>query len=331
MKQTVINIFSSLSMAIPLMAIYAILIGFATFIENDYGTQAAKTLIYNTWFFNILHLWIAVCLIGMIIKNKLFERKRYSSFILHIALVVIIIGAGITRFYGKEGILNLREGEVASSYKSLENYFNFTIIKDTNQYNISIPTDINYISSKMINKVVIFGENSLKFKTTKVKKLSSDKRNNIQELNAIIEYNDKQYEIILIGGEGVGEDTKINMDDITLNVNWGAKIIDLPFSITLNDFILERYPGSMSPSSYESEVTLEDKVNNIKRDYNIYMNNTLDYKGYRFFQASYDEDEQGSILSVNKDPGKYPTYMGYLLLIIGAIGIILIKMVDLKN
>lgn len=277
--------FSSLSMAIPLMAIYVILIGLATFVENDYGTQAAKTLIYNTWFFNILHLWLVICLIGMTIKNKLFERKKYASFILHISLVTIIIGAGITRFYGKEGIVNIREGEVASSYVSMDNYFNFKITKDNNQYNINIPTNINYTSNKMIRKTITFDNDSFDFITTKIKKIGNNK-NNIQELGATIEYKNKQYEITLVGGEGIGEEVRLNIDDIIIDVSWGARIVSLPFSITLNDFILDRYPGSMSPSSYESKVTLEDTKNNIKKDFDIYMNNTLDYGGYRFFQAS---------------------------------------------
>ena len=49
------------------------------------------------------------------------------------------------------------------------------------------------------------------------------------------------------------------------------------------------------------------------------MNNVLDYKGYRFFQSSYDPDEMGTIFSVNKDPGKIPTYIGYFLLTVGFI------------
>jgi cytochrome c-type biogenesis protein CcsB len=48
------------------------------------------------------------------------------------------------------------------------------------------------------------------------------------------------------------------------------------------------------------------------------MNNVLDLKGYRFFQASFDKDEKGTILSVNKDKaGRNVTYAGYLLLAIG--------------
>jgi len=47
------------------------------------------------------------------------------------------------------------------------------------------------------------------------------------------------------------------------------------------------------------------------------MNHVLDYKGYRFFQSSYDMDEKGTILSVNHDPGTIITYIGYLLLAFG--------------
>jgi cytochrome c-type biogenesis protein CcsB len=76
----------------------------------------------------------------------------------------------------------------------------------------------------------------------------------------------------------------------------------------------------MSPSSYASEVTLIDSRNNLKEDHRIFMNNVLDYNKYRFFQSSYDQDEKGTILSVNHDYyGTKITYLGYLLLIIGFI------------
>ena len=96
---------------------------------------------------------------------------------------------------------------------------------------------------------------------------------------------------------------------------WSPKMIELPFSIYLKDFKLDRYPGSNSPSGYSSEVVVED--GDFKMDYEIYMNHVLDYGGFRFFQSSYDLDEKGTILSVNKDPGKIPTYIGYFLLMLG--------------
>lgn len=90
----------------------------------------------------------------------------------------------------------------------------------------------------------------------------------------------------------------------------------LPFEVELVDFRLTRYPGSQSPSSYESYIKLhiDGKVRNEK----VFMNNVIDADGYRFFQASYDADEQGTILSVNRDAaGRAITYSGYFLLFAG--------------
>ncbi|EJF9166531.1 cytochrome c biogenesis protein CcsA [Campylobacter jejuni] len=98
-------------------------------------------------------------------------------------------------------------------------------------------------------------------------------------------------------------------------ISWALSYEQLPFDIYLRDFVLDRYPGSMSPASYASEITV--KNNNENFDYRIFMNNVLDYDGYRFYQSSYDQDEKGTVLSVNKDPGKIPTYMGYFLLCLG--------------
>ena len=92
----------------------------------------------------------------------------------------------------------------------------------------------------------------------------------------------------------------------------------LPFSVELVKFTLTRYPGSASPSAYESELLVH--VDGQTRHTRVYMNNVLDVKGYRFFQASYDPDEQGTVLSVNRDvAGRNITYTGYVILVIGFI------------
>ncbi|MDR0579495.1 MAG: cytochrome c biogenesis protein CcsA [Campylobacteraceae bacterium] len=134
-----------------------------------------------------------------------------------------------------------------------------------------------------------------------------------------VTYNDITQEAVLFGmGRGYkGTSASLLIDNAAFMLEWGIKEFKLPFSITLNDFQLERYPGSNSPSSYASEITLTDDEANVQMPYKIYMNHVLDYKGYRFFQASYDQDEGGSVLSVNKDPGKLPTYIGYFLLTLG--------------
>ncbi|WP_294958837.1 cytochrome c biogenesis protein CcsA [Sulfurovum sp.] len=111
----------------------------------------------------------------------------------------------------------------------------------------------------------------------------------------------------------------VTLDGVKINMSIGAKVIELPFSIKLVHFELERYPGSMTPSSYASDVVLIDKEENLTMPYKIYMNHILDHRNYRFFQSSYDPDEKGTVLSVNHDPGTLPTYLGYILLAIGMI------------
>ena len=130
---------------------------------------------------------------------------------------------------------------------------------------------------------------------------------------------DETKEVALRGGQGyMGENATFELNGTTINMMYGAKIIDLPFSIKLVEFELERYPGSMSPASYASDVVLIDEANNVERPYRVFMNNVLNYRGYRFFQSSYDKDELGTVLSVNHDAiGTWVTYLGYFLLTVG--------------
>jgi cytochrome c-type biogenesis protein CcsB len=107
-------------------------------------------------------------------------------------------------------------------------------------------------------------------------------------------------------------------DQMVMHTSKGVKKETLPFVLELVDFRLIRYPGSQSPSSYESDLLVH--VDGEVREAKVFMNNVLDVKGYRFFQASYDQDEMGTILSVNKDvAGRTVTYTGYLMLLIGFI------------
>lgn len=123
--------------------------------------------------------------------------------------------------------------------------------------------------------------------------------------------------IMVAGGKGVtGYSVKTNINKLEIAVGYGSKLIKTPFSLRCDDFKLDRYPGSDNASSYESRVTVVD--NGKETPHHIYMNNVMDYSGYRFFQSSYFPDESGTILSVNKDWwGTRITYTGYFFLFLG--------------
>lgn len=104
---------------------------------------------------------------------------------------------------------------------------------------------------------------------------------------------------------------------VAVQTSDGVESHYLPFSVELVKFHLEYYPGSNSPSSFESELIIHssDGSSHLKK---IFMNNVIDEQGYRLFQTSYDADKMGTVLSVNKDvTGRSVTYIGYTALCIG--------------
>ena len=126
-----------------------------------------------------------------------------------------------------------------------------------------------------------------------------------------------------------------SLGGLNFRLNYGSKYMEMPFSVYLRDFQLETNPGSMTPKSYASEVTVQDADK--KFDFRIFMNNILDYKGYKLFQSSYNitDEYEETRLSVNHDFwGTWITYIGYTLLYIGLMLIMFVpgsRFKDLEN
>ena len=96
---------------------------------------------------------------------------------------------------------------------------------------------------------------------------------------------------------------------------WTHRKVSLPFALSLKSFEIEYYPGTRSPANYISVVEVTDSKTDERFVRRISMNNILRYKGYRFYQSSFDEDWQGSVLSVNRDTwGIALSYAGYFLM-----------------
>ncbi|MDC8000543.1 cytochrome c biogenesis protein CcsA [Aequorivita todarodis] len=139
--------------------------------------------------------------------------------------------------------------------------------------------------------------------------------------------------VSMLGGKGTAPNpVETEIAGLKVYTSYGSNEIDLPFSITLNDFIAEKYPGTEKGySSFKSKVTVID-ADKTHFDADIFMNNVLDHHGYRFFQSGFDPDEGGTILSVNHDWwGTWITYIGYFFLYIGLMGILFFKGSRFKN
>lgn len=206
---------------VVLMALYAVLMAAATFVEKYTSTATAKALVYYSPLFLLLQGAMVANFVAVTLSRRLMTAKRLPYVLIHAAFVVILTGAAVTHFFSDEGTVQLREG--------------------------------GRTDRMLVRK---------------------------------------------------GAETRFER---------------LPFEVELVDFELTRYPGSQSPSSFESRLKIRHDGRVFEE--RVYMNHVLDFEGFRFFQASYDPDEQGSVLSVSRDvAGRSITYTGYVLLFAGLAG-----------
>ena len=425
-----------------LMVILIVVLALATFVESSYSTQTAWALVYGTHWFEVLLLLIGINIVGVMVKQKFFRRKKIVVFIFHLAFILILIGAAVTRFISYEGNMHIRENGISNVMLSNNAYVDVVLEAngDTVRHSKAVmfsdltPHDYRMKASIGGNKVKIRsvlymanaveqyvespgGEPFMKVMIVTDRQTSVGiPSGSVQEANgltmgfnttdttALVNFYSRGDEIWLVapfkvtlmqmgGNEGEGYDagTEVpiregalysmghmrmalqsfipsarkqivratsgqmgthmgavklqikymgmtsevfvpglaklkgepvqgSMGNLDYSITYGSREIQLPFSLFLKDFEVERYPGSNSPSSFVSEVVLIDSDLGIQEEHRIFMNNVLKHRGYRFYQASYDNDEMGTILSVNKDrAGTLITYLGYLVLIAGMI------------
>ena len=447
MVKKVISLLVSTRLTAILFITFSAAMGIGTFIESMHGTDAARILIYNAFWFEIMMILFLINFIFNIKRYNLLSRPKFGILLMHLSWILIIIGAGVTRYIGHEGVMPIREGNTSNEFLSsdtwltvlvdgeidgnplrrklekkllLSEYTSFNnsfIIKndfDKQKFEIEYLDFIenvdysvvesesgsnfikvveaskgdrhdHYIEEGQVENIhgVLFSlnnyvENAINFiyvddelfiqssfrgtymrmidqKTgdvgsDEIEDLQLRSLYNIAGLQFVIpdgivkgkyeivkseegetnqnalklrissknESNSEETKIVeLFGGKGITDNyERIRVAGLDFSLKYGSTVSKLPFSIQLNDFIAEKYPGTeKSYSSFKSKVTVNDGKD---FDYDIYMNNILNHKGYRFFQASFDPDELGTILSVNKDfYGTLITYIGYILLYIG--------------
>ncbi|MBG0858076.1 MAG: cytochrome c biogenesis protein CcsA [Bacteroidales bacterium] len=432
-------LFSPVFMGV-LLFVFAVAMAAATFIENDFGSPAAYNTVYDTRWFELILLLLAANLIGQMVIFRLFRRAKLSVALFHLAFILMIAGAGITRYFGWEGTIHIREGETANNCYSNEKFIGFTVKDENgtvirshsqkfiltrasagnfskkinaggNTYNLVLAS-IMYNAAETVTddpggepiislivtrdmqsrETIILkrGESRMvmgtsigfdsKAETVISVKLDSSKFFLTSDQTVVLTSMMTQESVILDPGNqaeikpmqviaagnikivpqklskaGIIKTVSVNpeeqntdqnalifhllsgnrtetvylwdresaetslgsctMDGNTFEITYGSMITTLPFSLKLNDFILERYPGSNSPSGYRSDVLLVDNTENLTRQYDIFMNNILKHRGFRFYQSSFDQDEKGTILSVSHDrAGMTVTYTGYAVL-----------------
>ncbi|MCE1199395.1 MAG: cytochrome c biogenesis protein CcsA [Marinilabiliales bacterium] len=308
------------------LLLLAMILGMATFVESSYGAEAAKALVYGSWWFELLLLFLSVAMTVIYFRSKLYKKEKMTVGLFHLAFIVMVLGAAVTRYIGEEGVIHIREGEASNELITSDQYFHMLVSKGDEHYEAEQKVLLTPFSKDAVSATFEIGGQKLKVKSVEYlwSMPTASEATGMAAMRAkaskgarirLSDGSQEAFADVAISDETDGGSVKGQFNGLDYEMWIGPKVKTLPFSIRLKDFQLQRYPGSMSPSSYRSEVTLEDKEQGVQYDFSIFMNNVLKHRGYRFYQSSYDQDEKGTILSVNKDlAGTNLTYLGYFLL-----------------
>ena len=121
------RLLSSPKLAVLLLFTFAVSMALATFIENDYGTATAWKIIYNAWWFEMVMVGLGISFLMNIFKYKLVRKEKWAVLLFHISFIIILIGAGITRYASEGGIMRIREGASSNIIISSTNYLHVHI------------------------------------------------------------------------------------------------------------------------------------------------------------------------------------------------------------
>ncbi|MEZ5072916.1 MAG: cytochrome c biogenesis protein ResB, partial [Bacteroidales bacterium] len=438
----------SMSFTGVLVVLLIVILALATFVESSYGTRTAWALVYGTHWFEVLLAVMAVNLVAVMYRYKFFNRKKVVVLLFHLAFVLILAGAAITRFISYEGIMHIREQSMTNRMLSNNAYVEVTLQKGEEEVTDGREVMLTSLTPKAYRAGMNIGGDKVKIRSTgyitnaveqfveasggepllQVVFVSSgqttatlpsgslqlilgmDVSFNNPDSSAVLRFftqgdsvcmsapfpisqmqmgaesavryepwdtiafregwlytvghmrmamqayipSAKRQVVAAPPGEGGGHVSAVQVElayqgmkatvmvpgmpriageavtgeigDLRYAITYGSREVELPFSLFLKDFVVDRYPGSNSPSSFASEVVLVDQEMGIQEDRRIFMNNVLKHRGYRFYQSSYDNDELGTVLSVNKDrAGTFVTYLGYLILMAGMLAALFVR------
>lgn len=118
---------------------FAVAIAIATFIENDFGTSSSQKLIFKAWWFTGLLTLFGICIVVNIFRFRLIQQRKWPLLIFHAAMIVILIGAAVSRYFGFEGIMHIREDHTSNTFLSSDTYLQFKVLRNGQIYEFDEP------------------------------------------------------------------------------------------------------------------------------------------------------------------------------------------------
>ena len=105
-----------------LFIVFCVAMAVGTFVESIHNTATARIWVYNAWWFEAIMGLFVLNFIGNIKKYRLLRWEKWPVLLLHGAWILIILGAFVTRYFGFEGVMPIREGETTNTFLSEKTY-----------------------------------------------------------------------------------------------------------------------------------------------------------------------------------------------------------------
>ncbi|HPE82803.1 MAG TPA: cytochrome C biogenesis protein, partial [Aequorivita sp.] len=133
MQKKIASVLFSTRLTAVLFIVFAVAMAAGTFMDADSQsppTPYTRELIYNAWWFEAIMLLFVINFVGNIFRYNLHKREMWASLMLHLAFILVIVGAFVTRYIGFEGIMHIREGQTENTILSDQTYLDVFIDGD---------------------------------------------------------------------------------------------------------------------------------------------------------------------------------------------------------
>ena len=144
-----------------LILVFAFAIGYATFIENDFGRSSAEALIFTAWWFEVILALLVFNLINNLIRFRLFRMEKIAALTFHLSFILILIGSAITRYISYEGMMHIREGDSTNLFVSDDTFLQIHIDDRLHQYKYDKKLFLSGISNNNFNIDVNFKDHDI--------------------------------------------------------------------------------------------------------------------------------------------------------------------------
>ena len=111
MQKKILNFLFSTRLTAILFIVFAAAMATGTILDRNMETSPTpytRQLIYNAWWFEAIMVLFMINFIGNIKRYRLWRKEMWATLILHLSWILIILGAGVTRYIGYEVLMNIR-------------------------------------------------------------------------------------------------------------------------------------------------------------------------------------------------------------------------------